>query len=66
MQFANPFTASGHWYKGNLHTHTTRSDGHFDPEEVVRRYREADYDFLALTDHGVVTQLPDAVSAAFS
>ncbi len=60
MQFANPFTAPGHWYKGNLHTHTTRSDGQFDPEEVVRRYREADYDFLALTDHGVVTQLPDA------
>ena len=60
MQFANPFTAPGNWYKGNLHTHTTRSDGHFDPEEVVRRYREADYDFLALTDHHVVTQLPDA------
>ena len=27
------------WYKGNLHTHTTDSDGDWAPEEVVRRYK---------------------------
>ena len=41
----------GKWYRGNLHMHTTRSDGRLTPEEAVGRYREAGYDFLALTDH---------------
>lgn len=57
MQFADPFSAPGDWYKGNLHTHTTRSDGVLEPDEVVRRYREAGYDFLALTDHTTVTRV---------
>jgi predicted metal-dependent phosphoesterase TrpH len=37
--------------KGNLHTHTTLSDGTLSPEETVRRYRQAGYDFVAITDH---------------
>jgi hypothetical protein len=37
--------------KGNLHTHTTRSDGKGTPEEVVLKYVAHGYDFLALTDH---------------
>ena len=37
--------------KGNLHTHTTRSDGKVTPEEVIRTYYSTGYDFLALTDH---------------
>jgi len=41
------------WYKGNLHTHTTLSDGEKTPEEVVALYRAKGYDFLALTDHWV-------------
>ncbi len=39
------------WYKGNLHTHSTNSDGRLSPEEVIGLYREEGYDFLALTDH---------------
>ena len=39
------------WFKGNLHTHTTVSDGKRSPEEVIALYRENGYDFLALTDH---------------
>jgi hypothetical protein len=38
-------------YRGNCHTHTTFSDGAYSPDEVCRRYREAGYDFLYLTDH---------------
>lgn len=45
------FAAPGRFFKGNLHTHSTRSDGELDPAEVCRRYAEAGYDFLALTDH---------------
>jgi predicted metal-dependent phosphoesterase TrpH len=57
MRFPDPFTAPGRWYKGNLHTHTTVSDGVLEPAEVVRRYRQAGYHFLALSDHGAVTQV---------
>ena len=46
-----PFTQPGRFYKGNLHTHSTRSDGRRDPADVIALYRDAGYDFLALTDH---------------
>ncbi|MES2142934.1 MAG: CehA/McbA family metallohydrolase [Pseudomonadota bacterium] len=45
------FTAAGRFWRGNLHTHSTRSDGVLAPEEVCRRYRDEGYDFLAMTDH---------------
>lgn len=45
------FTAPGRFWRGNLHTHSDRSDGALSPEEVCRRYRDEGYDFLALTDH---------------
>jgi hypothetical protein len=47
------FTAAGRFWRGNLHTHSTRSDGVLAPEEVCRRYQAEGYDFLALTDHFV-------------
>ncbi|AUX25485.1 hypothetical protein SOCEGT47_060320 [Sorangium cellulosum] len=37
--------------RGNLHTHTSRSDGDSAPLDVVRWYREHGYAFVALTDH---------------
>jgi len=37
--------------KGALHTHTTCSDGDLSPAEVLRAYRNLDFDFVALTDH---------------
>ncbi|MDQ2066967.1 CehA/McbA family metallohydrolase [Xinfangfangia sp. CPCC 101601] len=45
------FTAPGRFWRGNLHTHSTRSDGVLSPEELCRRYRAEGYDFLAVTDH---------------
>jgi hypothetical protein len=57
MHFADPFTAPGQWYRGNLHSHTTASDGQQTPEEMARRYRAAGYGFLAVTDHGVVADV---------
>ena len=53
----NPFTAPGHWYRGNLHTHTTNSDGLRSPDEAVAWYREHAYDFVALTDHDCLSQV---------
>lgn len=43
----------GNFYKGNLHTHTTVSDGRQSPRETVEFYKENGYDFLALTDHDI-------------
>lgn len=43
----------GSFKKGNLHTHSTRSDGLYTPEETARHYYENGYDFLAITDHWV-------------
>ena len=48
-------TPGGNWYKGNLHTHTTNSDGDSSPEEVARWYKEHRYQFLVLTDHNYLT-----------
>jgi hypothetical protein len=46
-----PFDKPGRFYRGNLHTHSTKSDGGLAPAEVVAAYRDHGYDFLALTDH---------------
>jgi hypothetical protein len=46
-----PFDRPGRFWRGNLHTHSDRSDGALSPEEIGKRYRDAGYDFLAITDH---------------
>jgi len=45
------FMKGGKFYKGNLHSHTKLSDGSLEPGEVVRRYPEAGYSFLGISDH---------------
>ena len=49
------------WYKGNLHTHTTESDGDADPAFVVNWFMEHGYDFLMLSDHNHRTILEHEV-----
>ena len=41
--------------KGNLHLHTTLSDGKKTPDEAMDIYRAAGYDFIAVSDHRRVT-----------
>ncbi len=48
--------------KGGLHMHTTCSDGNLTPEEVLRVYRDLEFDFIALTDHDYLLK-PDAYAA---
>ena len=45
------------WFKGNLHTHTNKSDGDSSPETVVDWYSKNKYDFLVLSDHNHLTIL---------
>ncbi len=39
------------FYKGNMHCHSSLSDGHFTPEELKAMYKRKGYSFLAITDH---------------
>jgi hypothetical protein len=45
------FTSSAGVFRGNLHGHSTHSDGRNSPADVVRLYREAGYDFTCLSEH---------------
>jgi len=51
------FDVPGQWLKGNLHLHTTASDGELEPQQAVDGYRERGYDFLAITDHDTVVDM---------
>jgi hypothetical protein len=51
-----PADAQPRWWKGNLHTHSLWSDGDDFPEMIAEWYRTRDYQFLALTDHNVLSQ----------
>ena len=57
MKYWNPFESAGAWLKGNLHTHSSRSDGILTPEEVAEWYAHRNYDFLAITDHRTRTRI---------
>jgi len=63
--FGNPFRAPGRWWKGNLHVHTSNSDGALTPADMAARYRQAGYDFICLTDHGKVTPIDGLSSEEF-
>ena len=41
----------GRFFRGNLHRHSNRSDGLVEPEDVAAAYRDAEYDFICLSDH---------------
>ena len=45
------FTSAAGVFRGNLHGHSTHSDGQNSPADVVRLHREAGYDFTCLSEH---------------
>ena len=54
----HPFNLPGNWYKGNLHSHSTESDGIRSPMEVMNWYSSHGYAFNVITDHNRLT-IPD-------
>ena len=50
-------------YKGDLHMHTTRSDGREEPVFVTAMCRKIGLDFMAITDHGQYTPSLEAQAA---
>ncbi len=47
------FPDDGVWLKGNIHSHSTVSDGLFTPKELAELYRSHGYAFLSMTDHNI-------------
>lgn len=47
----NGFKNYKNWYKGNLHSHTTVSDGMLTPEEAANYYKDNGYHFLCFSEH---------------
>ncbi|MDP2384428.1 MAG: PHP domain-containing protein [Nitrospirota bacterium] len=47
----------------DLHLHTTHSDGSFSPADVLRFAHKAGVTALAITDHDIVTGIPEAIAA---
>lgn len=44
------------WYRGNIHTHSLWSDGNDFPEMIADWYVKHGYNFLALSDHNVLSK----------
>ncbi|MGI5869389.1 MAG: cellulase family glycosylhydrolase [Kiritimatiellia bacterium] len=51
--------AGATWYKGMIHAHSLWSDGRALPEQAVKAYKDAGYDFFSLTDHNRNGSNPD-------
>jgi hypothetical protein len=53
----NPYSCNGlPWLKGNLHSHTSNSDGPGEPQAIINAYTALKYDFLMLSDHDFLTE----------
>jgi len=50
------WSEKGAWYKGNTHTHSLWSDGNDFPDMIVDWYQAQGYDFLALSDHNLLSR----------
>lgn len=46
-----PFSTPGRFWRGNLHAHSTLSEGALQLEDAVEAYKRAGYDFLQVSDH---------------
>ena len=56
---------NGPFFKANLHTHTTVSDGRMTPEERAGWYKDHGYSILSLTDHCKYRQYPELCTDDF-
>lgn len=54
MRIVHPYlnlSSGGKWLSGNLHTHTTISDGRREPQAVIDDYAGRGHGFLMISDH---------------
>ncbi len=55
----------GTFYKANMHTHSTVSDGRMTPQELKKAYTEKGYSILAYTDHDILMPHNDLTDENF-
>ena len=56
LSIHNPYSREAlPWHRGNLHTHTSNSDGGLDPQGVIDEYASRGYGFLMISDHDCFT-----------
>ena len=55
----------GNFYKANLHTHSTLSDGKWTVEQIKENYKAQGYSIVAYTDHQVLLTHNDLADADF-
>jgi hypothetical protein len=65
MQEIKPFKNLGSWWKGNIHTHSTNSDGKLSPGEIVELYKARGWDFIVFTEHELLTENSSLGDAGF-
>ena len=53
MKEYHGFKNNGKWYKTNLHSHTTVSDGMLTPDEDVELYKKNGYQVLCISEHDI-------------
>lgn len=51
MTTKTTFFSEGNWYKGNLHCHSTLSDGDLTIEQLQEAYKNKGYHFLSHSEH---------------
>lgn len=56
---------NGNFYKANLHSHSTVSDGALAPAEMKKLYKENGYSIIAFTDHEVLVPHPELADDEF-
>lgn len=53
------------YFKANLHTHSTISDGKLTPQEIKQAYKDKGYQILAITDHNIIADHSDLTEPDF-
>jgi len=59
MRLDHPYTDHETWLRGNVHTHTTETDGEYTIEETLAAYEAAGHDYLAISDHDLLIDPDD-------
>lgn len=66
VRIESPYEGTnGLWLRGNMHTHSTESDGNRTPISLVETYACRGYDWLCLSDHDKITPRPKGIPEGF-
>ena len=65
LSITSPYATKTYDYRGQLHCHTTKSDGVDSPTTIMTAYRNSSYNFCCITDHNVKTADPGVEGILF-